>query len=249
MLRSLVLLTLLFITITIKAQTPPMPPMPTAGHVHYVTNVTAVPCTHFHYWGITQYGKVIDFGQVCSTDTNRARFESDTMVSRDLKARLILRTSEDDPMPVVIQQNLDVMGISGAVTNSGGGASNVLPDTNAPVVTLTNLRSSKITDFTNAVPVTYTVNTKGFYWLDAETGQPVTKAFNLRFQALSNQFYTVWICSPISGHETDWREYPSHGQLHPARFDFLAGLAVPLYDSNRFVAVRSFNGTNRITWQ
>ncbi len=140
--------------------------------------------------------------------------------------------TEDEPLPI-----------------GGSGASSVLPDTNAPSITLTNLRAAKMTDFTNQVPVSYLINSRNFYWLDPETGQPVTKAFNLRFQALSNQFYTVWISSPISGHEADWREYPSHGQLHPARFDFLAGLAIPLYETNRFVAVRSFNGGNRVTWQ
>ncbi len=140
--------------------------------------------------------------------------------------------TEDEPLPI-----------------GGGGASNVLPDTNAPSITLTNLRAARMTDFTNQVPVSYLINSRNFYWLDAETGQPVTKAFNLRFQARSNQFYTVWISSPISGHEGDWREYPTHHQLQPARSDFLAGMAVPLYESNRFVAVRSFNGTNRVTWQ
>lgn len=88
--------------VKLQAQTPPMPPMPTASHVHYVTNVTAVPCTRTRYWGITQYGKVVDLGRVCDAHTND--FESHTVVSPEGGLRFVLRAS--DP-PVVVQQNLD----------------------------------------------------------------------------------------------------------------------------------------------
>ncbi len=132
-------------------------------------------------------------------------------------------------------------------TNAEANGVSVLPDTNAPVVTNIAIRTA-MTDFTNQVPVAYNLLPIRFYFLDAETGQQVNKGFNLRFQAQSNYFYTIWVSSLVSPHESDWREYPSNRQLHPARGDFLAGIAVPLYDTNRFYAVRAFNGGNRATW-
>ncbi len=131
---------------------------------------------------------------------------------------------------------------------SAGGAS-ILPDTNAPVVTNFILRSASILDFTNEVSFTFRINNGHFYWLDALTGQQVTKALDFEFQTHSNSFYTVWLCSPLSSHSTNWVEYPTDKQLHPARSDFMAGVSVPLYDTNRFYAIRAFNGGNRVTWQ
>ncbi len=135
------------------------------------------------------------------------------------------------------------------VPMGGGGASSVLPDTNAPMATITNLLPASILAFTNQVPVSFRINNGHFYWLDGLTGQQVTKALDLEFQAHSNYFYTVWLCSPLSTHGSNWIEYPSDKQLHPARGDFMAGLSVPLYDTNRFYCVRAFNGGNRAIWQ
>jgi len=140
--------------------------------------------------------------------------------------------TEDEPLPM-----------------GGPGGASVLPDTNAPIVTITNFGQSRITDFTNQVPVSYSIDTRGFYWLDAQTGQQVTKAFEFRFQAHSNHFYTAWICSPLSERASNWVEYPIPQNLHPARGDFLAGISIPIYETNRFYAVRSFAGGNRVTWQ
>jgi hypothetical protein len=122
----------------------------------------------------------------------------------------------------------------------------VLPDTNAPTVSNLVVRATQITDFTNLVTITsWTVDTRGFFWTDPETGQQVTKAFELRFAVKSNSYYTAWYTS--SAALNNWKEYPTPKQLHPARGDYLSGISVPIWSSNVFVALRSFKG-DTTTW-
>ncbi len=253
------LLTLLCITGTIElqAQTPPMPPTPTVKiesnpcltntvSDYAKTFTVTCPACRLTFNGLRAL-TIITNGWRQTPDDKIIYDRTVTLGCPNAACRKAIKAANQKVVPLIPEtiatedEPLHPMG--------SGGTSTVLPDTNAPTVIITNLNASKITDFTNQVPVNYTIDTHSFYWLDALTGQQVTKAFEFRFQALSNHFYTVWICSPLSSHASNWIEYPSDRQLHPARGDFLAGLSVPIYETNRFYAIRAFNGGNRVTWQ
>ncbi len=249
--NRILLLIITLATISAKAQTPPVPLAPTVKS-NILTRVEAkkpktftTTCPHcgmkfsnLHPVNvITNGSKAAVGGSLIERTLTFACPNRGCLETFDSKNVTFMQESiavEDEPVPMPV---------------GGGGASTVLPDTNAPVVTNIVLRAASILDFTNQVPVAYSINTGHYYWLDALTGQQVTKAFDLTFQAHSNYFYTVWLCSPLSGHGSNWFEYPTDHQLHPARSEFLAGVAVPIYETNRFVAVRAFNGGNRVTWQ
>jgi len=263
--KSLPLILLFIIGTISSAQTPPMPPIPVLkmDNPSPITNVISrtvnptftVTCPHckiqlgkYHAtniktngWrrtpdGMRIYDRTISFK--CPTANCQKQFDAANQ-----------KVVPEVPETIAVEDSEVPTAQTPGVPTSGAGGASVLPDTNAPSVTLTNLRAALITDFTNQVLVSYSIDTRGFYWLDAQTGQQVTKAFEFRFQAHSNQFYTAWICSPLSSSASHWVEYPTDKQLHPARGDFLAGISIPIYDTNRFYAIRSFTGTNRVTWQ
>ncbi len=255
MLRNLLLSITLLATIELNAQTPPMPVVPVMMNAWATNDIAPVRRTRLKTYTAncphcqTIYANLHPLNIVTngSVATNGGSIVQRTMTfgcpNRDCRERFDSRNTVFSPESIAVEDTISTAPIV------GGGASTVLPDTNAPVVTNVFIRQASILDFTNQVPVSFRINNGHFYWLDALTGQQVTKALDLEFQTHSNYFYTVWLCSPLSPHGSNWIEYPSDKQLHPARGDFLAGLSVPLYDTNRFYCIRSFTGGNRVTWQ
>ncbi len=238
-------------------QTPPMPPAPTMAVSPNLTNTVWVQsprrrppttftsnCPHcltkqanMHALNIVTNGSVAtNGGYIIQRTITLGCTNPDCREPFDAKNTMFMPESiavEDPPI---------------ASPKGAAGGASVLPDTNAPTITFFGLQPATINDFTNFTPFTYTIDNRAnpnFYWTDPETGTQVRKAFELRFNAKSNNFYTVWVTG-VLGY---WREYPTDRQLHPARSDFLAGTSVPIYDTNRYYCIRHLVGTNRISWQ
>lgn len=129
--------------------------------------------------------------------------------------------------------NTSFMPESIAVEDEPSVGSSVLPDTTPPVVSIDSI-ASDIRAFTNKVNFSW--NRSGWFGVV------------ILFQTNSNSFYTVWNAPAVGS--TQWQEFPTPNNLHPARTNTIYSLFLPpTNNGNLFYQVRSLDGGTRITWQ
>jgi len=234
----------------------------TATSQHYETNIVVKPCDKFHYYGVAASGEMHYMGEQCcycyepSIVRPDPRFIS-VFRSKDgatcvwqvgprsltPSARVVpssprimptmppLRVSITNRFPI----KSSIVVPTSQTTVPSSTITGVLTDTNPPVITNFQVRESLMMDQKTVVPTQ--VKFVHGPVADNHTGQIVTNAIVMTFQASANHCYVVWCSSNLKANI--WLEYPITN-ICPIPTDSIINLVLPILSTGqRFYQLRS----------